>query len=34
LRDAANAPMAIPDKIRIPLDEYHFQNVGRSHDGA
>jgi formate hydrogenlyase regulatory protein HycA len=26
--------MAMPDKIRISLDEYHFENVGRLPDGT
>ncbi|MBV9124701.1 MAG: hypothetical protein JO112_15195 [Planctomycetes bacterium] len=26
--------MAKPDKIRIPQDEYHFENVGRLPDGT
>ncbi|MHC5537218.1 hypothetical protein ACYOEI_03160 [Singulisphaera rosea] len=26
--------MAKPEKLRIPLDEYHFENVGRLPDGT
>lgn len=26
--------MAKPDKLRIPLDDYHFENVGRLPDGT
>lgn len=26
--------MATPDRLRIPLDQYHFQNVGRLPDGT